>query len=182
MDPHPVEKGAVTVLVEVREEHADDIAAIRDVNNRAFGQDQEGSIVDALRSNGAVLLSLVATLNGQVVGHIMYSPISVGDEVTGAALGPMAVLPEQQRHGIGSKLIETGIRKLEASGCPFIIVLGHPTYYPRFGFRPASIYGITCEWEVPDDVFMLLVLDAGKMRNVSGLAKYRHEFSTAGGA
>ena len=168
----------VYVLVEVREERAGDVAAIRDVNKCAFGQDQEGNIVDALRSNGAALLSLVAALNGRVVGHIMYSPISVGDEVTGAALGPMAVLPEHQRQGIGSKLIETGNRKLQDAGCPFIIVVGHANYYPRFGFRPASIHGIKCEWEVPDDVFMLLVLDQAKMRAVSGLAKYRHEFST----
>ncbi len=166
------------MLVELREERPGDVAAIRDVNKRAFGQNQEGNIVDALRSNGAALLSLVATLNGRVVGHIMYSPVSVDGEVTGAALGPMAVLPEHQRQGIGSKLIETGNHKLQDAGRPFIIVVGHAEYYPRFGFRPASAYGIKCEWEVPDDVFMLLVLDEAKMRTVSGLAKYRHEFSS----
>lgn len=166
------------MLVEVREESPGDVAAIRNVNKRAFGQVQEGNIVDALRSNGAARLSLVATLNGRVVGHIMYSPVSVSGEVTGAALGPMAVLPEHQRQGIGSKLIETGNRKLQDAGCPFIIVVGHANYYPRFGFRPASTHGIKCEWEVPDDVFMLLVLDQAKMRAVSGLAKYRHESSS----
>jgi putative acetyltransferase len=166
------------VLIEIREERPGDVAAIRDLNKRAFGQDQEGNIVDALRSNGAALLSLVATRNGRVVGHIMYSPLSVGGEVTGAALGPMAVLPEHQRQGIGSELVEAGNRKLQDAGCPFIIVLGHANYYPRFGFRPASTHGIKCEWEVPDDVFMLLVLDQAKMQGVSGLAKYRHEFSS----
>jgi putative acetyltransferase len=166
------------VLIEIREEGPNDVAAIRDLNRRAFGQDQEGNIVDALRANGAALLSLVATLKHQVVGHIMYSPISVGDNVMGAALGPMAVLPEFQRQGIGSKLIEVGNRKLKDAGCPFIIVVGHADYYPRFGFRPASEHGITCEWDVADDVFMLLVLDEAKMKGVSGLAKYRHEFST----
>ncbi|MBI2149104.1 MAG: N-acetyltransferase [Acidobacteria bacterium] len=165
-------------MVEVREESPGDFAAVRDVNKRAFEQDQEGNIIDALRANGAALLSLVATLNGRVVGHIMYSPVSVSGETAGAALGPMAVLPEHQRQGIGSKLIETGNRKLQDAGCPFIIVVGHPNYYPRFGFRPASAHGIKCEWEVPDDVFMLLVLDQTKMRGVSGLAKYRHEFSS----
>jgi putative acetyltransferase len=165
-------------LIKIREERPADLAAIRDVNQRAFEQDQEANIVDALRSNGAALLSLVATLNGQVVGHIMYSPITVGGEVTGAALGPMAVLPEHQRQGIGSKLVVTGNRKLKDAGCPFIIVLGHANYYPRFGFRPASTYRIKCEWEVSDNVFMMLVLDQEKMHNVSGLAKYRHEFST----
>ena len=164
-------------MIEIREERSDDVEAIRDVNKRAFGQDQEGNIVDALRSNEAALVSLVATLNGQVVGHIMYSPITVGG-VTGAALGPMAVQPEHQRQGIGSKLIEAGTQRLKDAGYPFIIVLGHANYYPRFGFKPASSFGIKCEWEVPDDVFMLLVLEPEKMQSVSGLAKYRHEFST----
>lgn len=177
------------MLIEVREELPDDVAAIRDVNRRAFGQDQEGNIVDALRSNGAALLSLVAILNGEVVGHIMYSPATIGDAtgaadyvsgaaLTGAALGPMAVVPEHQRHGIGSKLIEAGTQKLRDGGCPFVIVVGHANYYPRFGFKPASTYGVKCEWDVPDDVFMLLVLDQSKMQGRSGLANYRHEFST----
>jgi putative acetyltransferase len=165
-------------LVEIREERPDDVAAIRDLNRRAFGQDQESNIVDALRSNGATVLSLLATLNSRVVGHIMYSSLSIGGEITGAALGPMAVLPEYQRQSIGSKLVEAGNLKLKDAGYPFIIVVGHANYYSRFGFRPASAYGIRCEWEVPDDVFMLLVLDDAKMQGVSGLAKYRHEFSS----
>ena len=161
----------------IREECSEDIAAIRDVNDRAFGQEQEGHLVDALRSHRAVLLSLVATLNGRVVGHILYSPAIIG-AVAGAGLGPMAVLPEHQRQGIGSKLVETGNRNLRDSGCPFVVVLGHTNYYPRFGFRPASAHGIRCEWDVPDDVFMLLVLDEEKMARVSGLAKYCDEFSS----
>jgi putative acetyltransferase len=166
------------MLIEIREERPDDAPAIREVNKRAFGQDQEGDIVDALRTNGAVSLSLVAAVNGRIVGHIMYSPITVGGVITGAALGPMAVVPEYQRQGIGSKLVGAGNEKLQDDDCPFIIVLGHPNYYPRFGFRPASMYGIECEWAVPDNVFMLLVLDEAKMQGVSGLAKYQHEFST----
>ena len=164
-------------LIDIREEQPGDITAIRDVNRRAFDQDQEDNIIDALRSNGAALLSLVATVHGQVVGHIMYSPVSVG-ELTGAALGPMAVLPDHQRLGVGSRLVEAGNRRLKNAGCPFIIVVGHASYYPRFGFGPASNRGITCEWEVPNDAFMLLVLDEAKMHGVSGLAKYRHEFSS----
>jgi putative acetyltransferase len=166
------------VLIEIREERPDDVAAVRDLNRRAFGQDQESNIVDALRANGAALLSLVATLNDRVVGHIMYSPLTIDGKLEGAALGPMAVIPERQRQGIGSKLIEAGNQKLKDAGCPFIIVVGHADYYPRFGFRPASEHGIKCQWDVPDDVFMLLVLDQAKMEGVSGLAKYRHEFSS----
>jgi len=165
------------MLIEIRKELPADITAIRQVNNLAFEQDQEGDIVDALRANGAALLSLVATSNGQVVGHIMYSPASVGP-LSGAALGPMAVLPEHQRQGIGSQLIEAGNRNLKEAGCPFIVVVGHADYYPRFGFKPASNHGIKCEWDVPDNVFMVLVLNSATMQSVSGLVKYRHEFST----
>jgi putative acetyltransferase len=168
----------VYVLIEIREERFDDVMPIRDLNRRAFGQNLEGDIVDALRSNGGVLLSLVAAVNGQVVGHIMFSPVSVEGDERGAALGPMAVLPEYQRQGIGSQLVEAGIQKLKVAGCPFIILVGHAGFYPRFGFTPASKHGIKCEWEVPDDEFMLLVLDQTKMEGVSGLARYRREFSS----
>jgi len=164
------------VLIEITEERPGDVVAIRDLNQRAFEQDQEANIVDALRSNGGALLSMVATVNGLVVGHIMYSPASVGS-LRGAALGPMAVLPELQRQGIGSKLVEAGNRQIEAGGCPFIIVVGHPGFYPRFGFKPARNRGITCEWNVPDDVFMMMVLDEGELQGVSGVAKYRDQFS-----
>ena len=163
--------------IEITEERPGDVVAIRDLNQRAFEQDQEANIVDALRSNGGALLSLVATVNGLVVGHIMYSPVSVGS-LRGAALGPMAVLPELQRQGIGSKLVDAGNRQIEAGGCPFIIVVGHPEFYPRFGFKPARTRGITSEWNVPDEVLMLMVLDEGEMQCVSGVAKYRSEFSS----
>ena len=166
------------MLIEIREERADDVAAVRNMNRRAFGQDQESNIVDALRANEAALLSLVATLDDRVVGHIMYSPLSIGGSVTGAALGPMAVFPEHQRQGIGTKLVKVGNQKLKDAGYPFIIVVGHADYYPRFGFKRANEHGITCEWDLPDDVFMLLVLDQAKMESVSGLATYRHEFSS----
>ena len=82
------------------------------------------------------------------------------------------MVPERQRQGIGSKLVEAGNRSLRDAGCPFIIVLGHASYYPRFGFMPASRHGITCEWDVPNDVFMVLVLNEARMRGVSGVAKY----------
>ena len=167
-------------MIEVREEIPEDIEAIRMVNQNAFGQPQEGQIVDVLRANAGVLLSLVATLDGGVIGHILYSPVSIdsgGKKVIGAGLGPMAVLPQYQRQGVGSKLIETGNNKLLLAGYPFIVVLGHPEYYPRFGFKPASGYGIRCEWDVPDNVFMAMIMDHLKMEGVSGLAKYRQEFT-----
>ena len=163
--------------VEIRQERFADAAAIRDVNARAFGQDQEANLVEALRSNGGISLSLVAILSERVVGHILYSPLTVA-EITGAALAPLAVLPEYQRRGIGRKLVEAGNRILEDAVCPFVIVLGYPDYYRRFGFMPAGAHGITSPWDVPDEVFMILISDPAKMRGVRGLAQYREEFST----
>jgi putative acetyltransferase len=164
-------------MIEIRSEQPADLAAIREVNRRAFGQEQEGRIVDAIRAHGAARVSLVAVDRGRIVGHILYSPASIST-VTGAALGPMAVVPDAQRQRIGSRLVEAGNARLAADGCPFIVVVGHPEFYPRFGFQPASALGITCEWDVPDDAFMLLVLDRGRMRGVSGRAAFRPEFST----
>jgi putative acetyltransferase len=162
-------------MIDVRKEQPDDIPAIREVNRRAFARDQEANLVDALRAHGAMSLSLVATLAGAVVGHIAYSPLSVGN-VVGAALGPMAVLPAHQREGIGRALVEAGTRDLQQAACPFIIVVGHAGYYPQFGFTSARALGITCEWDGPDDVFMVLVLDPARMPR--GQARYRPEFST----
>src|SRR2546422_1005374 len=128
------------------------------VNRQAFDQEQEGRIVDALREHGGALLSLVAVADGAVVGHIMFSPLSVG-AVVGAALGPMAVLPAYQHQGIGSQLVERGVERLRGSGCPFIVVIGHPEFYPRFGFQSAAACGLTCEWDVPAEAFMVTVLN-----------------------
>ena len=167
----------MATVIDIREERPGDVAAIRDVNRLAFAQDQEANIVDALRANGGALLSLVATLDREVVGHIMYSPLTVAD-ASGAALGPMAVLPARQRQGIGSRLVAEGNRRLANAGCPFIVVLGHAEFYPRFGFRPATTFGIGCEWNVPDEVFMALMLDDAKRPGIGGTARYRAEFST----
>ncbi len=169
--------------ITIREERTGDFEAIRALNEQAFGQPLESRIVDRLRAQGAALLSLVATLDGRVVGHALYSPVAIGsgrNEVTGAGLGPMAVLPELQRHGIGRQLVVAGNRILQERGWPFVVVLGHAGYYPRFGFEPASRHGIRCEWDVPDNVFMVKILDPAGLKNISGVARYRPEFSDAG--
>ena len=162
--------------MDIRDERPADVRSIRQVNRRAFGRDQEANIVDALRSNGGTLLSMIA-VDEDVVGHVMYSPVTIG-EMTGAGLGPMAVVPERQRQGVGSDLVTTSLGRLRGAACPFVVVVGHPAFYPRFGFKPASAYGISCEWPVPDEVFMILVLDPLQMQMVRGLARYRPEFST----
>jgi putative acetyltransferase len=170
------------VTVTIREEQPEDIEAIRYVNQTAFGQHQESRLVDTLRANGGILLSLVAIHSSRVVGYILYSPaiISSGSEIIyGSALGPVAVLPELQRQGIGSELIVTGNQKMREADFPFIVVLGHSEYYPRFGFEPARSYGIKCEWDVPDNLFMIMVMDMelSRFRGISGVVKYRPEFN-----
>lgn len=164
----------------IREERPGEVAAIHTLNVQAFGQPQEADLVDALRRNDGVLLSLVAERNHALVGHILYSPVSVvshGESVMGAGLGPMAVAPTLQRTGIGSKLVEAGNARIRQQGHPFIILVGHPAYYPRFGFRPAKDYGFRCQWDVPDEAFMALILDEARMKGVAGLVQYREEFS-----
>jgi len=170
-------------MIEVRPEEQRDISAVRDLNDAAFGDIAEGSIVDALREACPDAISLVAVDGGQVVGHIFFSPVTVeGTEICGMGLAPMAVLPERQGQGIGSKLVHAGIDTVRAQGWPFLIVLGHPEFYTRFGFEPASRRGLRCQWEgVPDEAFMVLVFDEDAMVGVSGVASYRVEFDAAMG-
>ena len=146
----------------VREELPEDINAICSVNTRAFNRTQEADIVDKLRRNCGDLLSLVAVRQNEVVGHVLFSPATVESEdrsTRGMGLAPIAVQPEYQRQGIGSELIRAGISELKSKRSAFVIVLGHPEYYPRFGFERASRYGIRSEWQVPDEAFMILILD-----------------------
>jgi len=167
----------------IRLEEPGDIDAVRTVNDAAFEQPDEGRIVDALRDNCDDVLSLVAVEGDTVVGHILFSTATIacqGRLVAGMGLAPMAVLPGHQRKGIGTELVEHGLSVLRAESCPFVIVLGHPEYYPRFGFTPASRHGITCQWQgVPDEAFMALVIDERAMDGVAGVALYRDEFDAA---
>lgn len=167
-------------IIVIRLEQAKDIDAIREINRHAFGQREEASLVDNLRQSGCDLLSLVAIAKDRVIGHILFSPVSIETKrktVHGMGLGPMAVEPGQQRKGVGSELVRKGIEILKERRCPFVVVLGHPQYYRRFGFESASRWGIRCEWDAPDEAFMLLVLDASEMHGIKGLARYRSEFN-----
>ena len=170
-------------MTAVRKERPEDVPAIRQVNERAFGQPLEADIVDKLRRTCEGLLSLVATDGHRVIGHILFSPATAewpGSLVEGMGLAPMAVLPEYQRRGVGSLLVREGLTILRAASCPFVIVLGHPEYYPRFGFERASRYGLRSQWEgVPDEAFMILVFDAPTLAGASGVVRYRSEFDAA---
>ena len=167
----------------IRREQPQDVPKIREVNKRAFGQDQEAMIVDRLRDNCKSILSLVAVAENQIVGHILFSPAVVegeSEKLLGTGLAPVAVLPEYQRQGIGTELVQTGVARIKQGGCPYIIVLGYPEYYSRFGFEPASRYGISSEWDVPDDeAFMILILNKRAMKDITGVAKYRGEWAGA---
>jgi putative acetyltransferase len=166
-------------MVLVRRERPDDHAAVRQVHERAFGRPNEANLVDALRLRGKAILSLVAVEDNRVVGHILFSPVTIesGERAyLAVGLAPMAVLPERQRRGIGSRLVKAGLAKCRNGGYDCVVVLGHPTYYPRFGFVPASRYGIISEYEVPDAAFMILALQEGELSGRGGLARYQPEF------
>jgi putative acetyltransferase len=167
----------------VRPERPEDAFRVRTVNELAFGQPAEADLVEKLQQAGSVSLSLVAEDDG-VVGHILFTPVvvdSAGRRVIGMGLAPMAVLPDRQRQGIGSALVRRGLEILRERGCPFVVVVGHPEYYPRFGFEPASVHGLASQWEgVPDAAFMVWIPDVNAMAGVSGVARYRDEFNEVG--
>ncbi len=166
--------------MQIRREKPDDIDGIRRLNNLAFGQTMEGCLVDRLRENCRELLSLVAVNDEGIIGHILFSPVAIEARerrLPGMGLGPMAVLPRRQRSGVGKQLVERGIEKLKELGYPFLVVLGHPEYYPRFGFEPAYRFGISSQWKVPKEAFMVLFLDPQIMRSMTGIVRYRPEFS-----
>lgn len=167
----------------VRTERAEDIPAIRVIIEKAFQQTEEADIVDSLRQSCDDAISLVAEDSGQVIGHLMFSPVELSSNdrrIVGMGLAPMAVLPERQRQGVGRQLVEAGISLLKERSCPFVIVLGHPKYYPRFGFEPASKYNLKCQWDdVPNEAFMALVFDPESLEGAQGVAKYKEEFAAA---
>ncbi len=163
-------------LISIREERPEDAAALRDLHTAAFGRPVEARLVDRLRESCPDLVSFVAEDGERVVGHVLFSPVTVEAGPAGMMVAPLAVLPEYQRQGIGSALLERGLAALRERGCPFVIVYGHPGYYPRFGFERASAHGLASHLaDVPDDVFMVLVLDADAMEGVRGVTRFRPE-------
>lgn len=170
------DSGGVTEL-EVRQERAEDAADIHALNAAAFPTTAEARLVDALRASGGLTLSLVAVLDGTLVGHIAFSPVTVeadGRVVRGVGLAPMAVAPSHQRQGIGARLIEAGLQALRAQGHAFCVVLGHVDYYPRFGFVPARTRGL--RWEHGHDhAFFVQALAPAGLDGITGVVRYRPE-------
>jgi putative acetyltransferase len=160
-------------------EQPEDITAIRQVNERAFGRSDEADLVDAVRARGKAVLSLVGVEGDQIIGHIFFSPVTIESDngiVPAIGLAPMAVVPERQRCRIGSQLVRAGLAGCRNAGYHYVVVLGHQTYYPRFGFVPASQYGITSEYTVPDEAFTVLAWPGGILSQRGGLARYEPEF------
>jgi putative acetyltransferase len=150
-------------MINIRIETQDDISQVRLLNEQVFEQPAEANIVDKLRLACPEYLSLVAEDDQKIVGHILFSPVVIEhthSNVQGMGLAPMAVSSDYQGQGIGSRLVEKGLEILKSKSCPFVIVIGHPEYYPRFGFVRASSYKLVSQWEgVPDEAFMVFVTD-----------------------
>lgn len=168
------------VALVCRRELPDDLTAIHAVETAAFGQVNEARLVDDLRNAGALTFSAVAVLEERIVGHIAYSPVTIEggrERFPALALAPMAVLPDCQRQGIGSALIQWSLNECRRDGHELVIVLGHPEYYPRFGFVPAMPFGVRCPFAVPTEAFLLLELQPGSLGGRQGTVRYRPEFA-----
>jgi putative acetyltransferase len=167
--------------MKIRPEQPTDAEAVRAVHQAAFETNTEADLVDALRVQADPIVSLVAHDGESIVGHILFSPVTLSGhaDLTIMGLGPLAVVPAQQRLGIGSALVRAGLARCTQLGWAAVVVLGHSEYYPRVGFVPASRFGISCEYDVPDDVFMALELAPRSLAGRSGVIRYHAAFPRA---
>lgn len=165
--------------MEIRTEKTGDRETVHSVNVSAFITSDEADLVDILRDQAESIVSLVAEEKKQVVGHIMFSPVSLSGhpDLKVMGLAPMSVLPAFQQKGIGSALVRSGLEQCRQLGFHAVVVLGHPEYYPRFGFLPSLRFGIDSEYDVPKDVFMVMELSPGALHGKTGKIKYHQAFS-----
>ncbi|OGU67281.1 MAG: hypothetical protein A2W30_08140 [Ignavibacteria bacterium RBG_16_36_9] len=169
----------------IRTENQNDYEQITKVNDLAFNQPNEGMMISVLRKNKKFIpeLSLVAEIDSKVVGHILFFPLNIisGEEaVEVLSLAPMAVLPEYQQKGIGKNLVIEGLKKSKEMGYKAVVVLGHPTYYPKFGFERASKWNIKLPIEdVPDEASMSIELEEGFLKDKAGIIEYPVEYYEA---
>jgi putative acetyltransferase len=171
-------------MITIRPETVEDYAAIHEVNALAFGREVEPRLVEALRGLPDFIpeLSLVAVQTGRVVGHILFSRVVIETKdgpVPALALAPMAVRPELQNQGIGSELVRDGLERCRSLGHRIVVVVGHPAYYPRFGFSPATARGLEAPFPVPDEAFLVLELVPGGLGGIAGVVQYPPPFSEA---
>jgi putative acetyltransferase len=163
----------------IRAEKADDVPKVNALNMLAFPTEAEANLVDALRDEAQPVISLVAVEDDAIVGHIMFTPVELlaHPSLKIMGLGPMAVIPGRQRGGIGTKLVEEGLKRCRETGAGAVVVLGHPSYYPRFGFEPASQRQIDSEYDVPPEVFMIIELIVDFLSDVEGTIRYHAAFA-----
>ena len=164
--------------VSIRLEEPTDVAEIRETNEQAFGTLVEARLVDALRGSPDSI-SLVATMDDRVIGHILFTPITIHPPaaIRAAGLAPMAVRPTHQREGVGCQLVQAGLEECRQRGYAAVVLVGHPEYYPRFGFVPGHTKGLQCEFPVAQEAFMVLELEAGALAGLTGVVRYRPEFA-----
>jgi putative acetyltransferase len=162
----------------VRPERPDDRAAVYRINESAFGRADEARLVERLRTRARPLLSLVAESGGAMAGHILFTPVTL-EGFTGLLLGlaPMAVAPDRQRRGIGSALVRAGLERCRDLEVGAVVVLGHPDYYPKFGFVPAARFALRCEYDAPAEAFTALELRPGALAGASGTVRYHPAFA-----
>jgi putative acetyltransferase len=162
----------------IRTEQPEDYEAVYRVNAIAFGRENEAVLAERLRKLPGTL-SLVAIEANQVIGHLLFSPITLENSAVEGwlGLGPVAVLPDHQRQGIGSQLIRQGLEYCRSRGGNAVVVLGDPQFYARFGFVPAADWGLRCEYDAPEGAFRVLELEAGALSSCWGLVRYRAEFN-----
>jgi putative acetyltransferase len=162
----------------IRPERADDAAAVSAVTTAAFGRPDEARLVERLRAHARPYLGLVATVADDVVGHILFTPVPLQGDArsTLMALAPMSVLPGWQRHGVGSALVDAGLAACRDAGHDVVIVVGHPAFYPRFGFVRALPLGLSSDPPFPDDAFMVAELTPGALRGRRGTVVYGEAF------
>ena len=170
-----------SLMIQIRQEKPEDRDAIHHLNLAAFDNGPEAILVDRLRTNCEEYVAFVAVDNGGVVGHILFTPVTIDSSTAvGMGLAPMAVLPSHQRNGIGTLLVRHGLEFLRKSNCPFVVVLGHPGFYPRFGFEVASKYALRSQWDrVPEEAFLVIVFNGDALPVEGGVARYRDEFNDA---
>lgn len=170
-------------MYEIRPEREEDIKEIKKINDDAFGQENEAKLIAEIRSSDGFVpeLSLVALGDtGQIIGHILFSVIHIQtqhEKIATLALAPMAVSPDMQNQGIGSALVRDGLIRSKMLGYESVIVLGHPQFYPKFGFKPAIEKGVKPPFEVPDEVFMALELERDSLGQAAGTVVYPPAFS-----
>ena len=162
----------------IRAEVPRDYLSVHQITAAPFGVETEAKLIGVLRAQASPVVSLVAEDNGTLAGHILFSPVSLpGSEALAMGLAPMAVTPLRQRRGIGSALVRAGLARCQELGAVAVVVVGHPEFYPKFGFSPAERFGLKCEYDVPAGAFMAIELHAGALRGASGTVKYHAAFS-----